>query len=76
VANPARKKPKVTDRQLRTLTEKLVVAEPRRHDAVAARDDAIRRAVAEGRTKAEVAKLCALPCERGRPWWLGCAARG
>jgi hypothetical protein len=58
MADPAQKKPKVTDRQLRTLTEKLVVAELRRHDAMAARDDAIRRAVAEGRTKAEVAKLC------------------
>jgi hypothetical protein len=50
----------VTDRQLRTLSERLVTAELRRHDAMAARDDVIRRAVAEGRSKAEVARLTQL----------------
>jgi hypothetical protein len=53
VENPA-----VTDRDLTAVARRFRLADERRDKAMAARDAAIVRAVAQGRTKAEVARLC------------------
>jgi hypothetical protein len=51
---------RLSDRQIMAAGTKVLRAEQVRHDAMVARDAMIRRAVAEGRTKAEVAKLAGI----------------